>query len=262
MSEIGDKYAFQQAPPLVLSDGTVLQRIFALRDIPLHNVKAGDIGGYIEDEKILKQTDSAWVGGNAKVYGHSRVLKDSLVTGEAELFHSLLTGDVIVSGNAKLTESSLKGKRIRVKDDVVLTAVGFTGENILLEGKAELNNIFGRSTIRHFRVSGNAVLHHKTSMGIEGENIEISENARIIDAASICGNKIFISGEAVLEKGSDIKGDNVILQDYGVVTGSVTLRNNVTVTECANVTASHDDLYPSVSDTVFNGDVEYDISPF
>lgn len=261
MSETGDKYAFQQAPPLVLSDGTVLRRIFALRDIPLHNVKAGDFGGYIGDEKILKQTDSAWVGGNAKVYGHSRVLKDSLVTDEAEVFHSLLTGDVIVSGNAKLTETSLKGKRIRVKDDVVLTAVGLSGEDISFEDKAELTKVYGRSTIRQFRVSGNAVLRHKRNMGIEGTGIQIWGDAQLLNCASVCGNTINISGEAIIEQNAEIKGSNVTLKDFSRVT-NVTLRDNVEVKEFASVVASYDDLYPSVSDTVFNGDMEYDISPF
>lgn len=260
MTAIKEKYTFISKPPLVLSDGTILRQIMALRDIPLHSVKAGDSGGYIEDEKILKQSGSSWVGGNATVYGQSRVLDDCLVTDDAELKHTLLTGDVIVSGNAELIETVLKGQRIRIKDDVLLSHVGFTGEDVLIEGYAELTNVFGRSKICQLHVSGNAILKHKKSMGIEGREIQISGDAKILDAYSISGNNISISGEAILESHAEIKGNNVTLQDYCRVT-NVTLKDNVEVSECASVIASHDDLYPSVSDTVFNGDMEYDISP-
>lgn len=261
MSKVEEKYAFHQGAPFVLSDGTVLKRIVALRDIPLHNVKAGDVGGYIEDEKMLKQTGSSWVGGDAKIYGHSRVLDDSLVTDYAELFHSLLTGDVIVSGQAKLSESALKGERIVITGRAMLVNVGFTGKDILIKDDTQLVNLFGRSTIHSFTVSENAVLRHIKNMEMEGTGIRISGNAQIVNAASICGNNITISGEAVLENNADIKGNNVTLQDFCRVT-NVTLKDNVEVRECASVISSHDDLYPSISNTIFNGDMEYDISPF
>ena len=45
-----------------------LRRIRALRDIPRYNVKAGDLGGWVESEKNLSQEGDCWVGGNARVY--------------------------------------------------------------------------------------------------------------------------------------------------------------------------------------------------
>lgn len=261
MEKVEDKYTFLQKKPLSLSDGTLLWRIMALRDIPLHNVKAGDIGGYIEDKKILKQEGSAWIGGEAKVYGQSRVLDDCLVTDEAVLHHSLLKEDVIVGGKAKLTDSNLSGQRIRISEEAVLENVGFSGENILITNKAHLSNVFGRSWLRSFKVSGNAVLKHVKSMGIDGSNIQIWGSAQLLNCASVCGKNIYISGEAIIEQNAEIKGNNVTVKDFSRVT-NVTLRDNVEVKEYASVIASYDDLYPSISDTVFNGDMEYDISPF
>lgn len=56
-----------------------LYRIRALKDFG--DVKAGDIGGYIEKEENLSQEgtcwiyDNAWVRGNAKVYGNAKISK-------------------------------------------------------------------------------------------------------------------------------------------------------------------------------------------
>lgn len=51
--------------------GKTLYRIRALRDFG--DVKAGNIGGYIEKEDNLSQLGNAWVYGNARVYGDARV---------------------------------------------------------------------------------------------------------------------------------------------------------------------------------------------
>ena len=78
-----------------LADGTVLHRIRALRDIPRHGVKAGDLGGLIEKENNLSQDGDAWIFDDACVYGDARVYDDAEVSGNAYIF-----GDAKVYGNA------------------------------------------------------------------------------------------------------------------------------------------------------------------
>ena len=51
--------------------GRTLYRIRALRDFG--NVRAGDVGGYIECERNLSQDGNAWVCGDARVYGNTLV---------------------------------------------------------------------------------------------------------------------------------------------------------------------------------------------
>lgn len=51
--------------------GRTLYRIRALRDFG--NVRAGDVGGYIECERNLSQDGNARVYGDAWVYGDARV---------------------------------------------------------------------------------------------------------------------------------------------------------------------------------------------
>ena len=45
-------------------DGKILHRIRALIDIPEHDVKAGDLGGWIEAKRNLSQNGEAWVTGS------------------------------------------------------------------------------------------------------------------------------------------------------------------------------------------------------
>ena len=47
------------------------------------NVKAGEIGGYIEKEDNLSQSGNAWVDGNARVNGNARVGDNAIVDGNA-----------------------------------------------------------------------------------------------------------------------------------------------------------------------------------
>lgn len=53
--------------------GKILHRIRALVDIPVHNVKAGDLGGWIEAERNLSQKGAAWVADEARVMDSARV---------------------------------------------------------------------------------------------------------------------------------------------------------------------------------------------
>ena len=70
-----------------------LCRVQALIDFS--DVRAGDIGGYVEGEKNLSQYGNAWVYGNAQVYGNAWVYGNARVYGNAQVY-----GDVRVYGNA------------------------------------------------------------------------------------------------------------------------------------------------------------------
>ena len=61
--------------------GKTLHRIRATRDFSI--VHAGDLGGFIEDERNLNHGENAWVGGNARVYGNAWVYGDAWVHGNA-----------------------------------------------------------------------------------------------------------------------------------------------------------------------------------
>ena len=62
--------------------GRKLFRIKAL--ISFGNVKAGDVGGYIEKEENLSQSGNAWVSVNAEVSGNVEVYGNARVSGDAD----------------------------------------------------------------------------------------------------------------------------------------------------------------------------------
>ena len=76
-----------------------LYRIRALKDF--ENVKAGDIGGYIEKEENLLQEGICWVYGNARVYGDAWVFDDAQVFENARICdNAWVYGNARVYGNA------------------------------------------------------------------------------------------------------------------------------------------------------------------
>ena len=72
-----------------------LYRIEATKDIKKFGVKAGDLGGYIENEDNLS--------GNAKVYHNTRVYGEALVGGD-----TLVCGNVRVCGNAEVFNDTIE----------------------------------------------------------------------------------------------------------------------------------------------------------
>lgn len=64
-------------------NGITLHRIRAVRDFG--DVRAGDVGGWIEKEDNLSQKGNAWVYGDALVYGNALVYGDAQVYGNARV---------------------------------------------------------------------------------------------------------------------------------------------------------------------------------
>ena len=64
--------------------GKTLHRIRATRDFS--NVHAGDLGGFIEDERNLSHDENAWVGDEARVDGNALVYGNALVKGTRDIY--------------------------------------------------------------------------------------------------------------------------------------------------------------------------------
>ena len=87
-----------------------LYRIKALRDFG--NVKAGDIGGWVESYDNLSQEDNCWIFDNAivrrraKVYRHAKICQYAKVQGDAKVRgRARVNGYATISGYA-IVESS------------------------------------------------------------------------------------------------------------------------------------------------------------
>ena len=87
--------------------GKKLFRIKAL--VEFGDVKAGELGGYVEKEENVSQDGNAWVSGDARVYddalvyGNAKVYDDAWVHGNAKVFDNAeVSGDAKVYGNARV----------------------------------------------------------------------------------------------------------------------------------------------------------------
>ena len=84
----------------------ILYQIEALKDFG--NVKAGDLGGYIESEENLSQYDNAWVYGDAQVLGNAQVFDNARVYGNACVFdNARVYGNACVFDNAEVYGNAL-----------------------------------------------------------------------------------------------------------------------------------------------------------
>lgn len=84
---------FELTADKIKSNGVTLHRIKALIDFG--DVKAGELGGYVEKETNLSQYGGAWVYRHAQVFGNAWVSDNACVCGNA-----LVYGNAWLSGNA------------------------------------------------------------------------------------------------------------------------------------------------------------------
>ena len=115
--------------------GRKLHRIRAVRDFG--DVKAGDLGGWIEKERNLSHDGDAWVYGNARVYGNAEVYGNARVYGNAEVYgNAKVSGNAEVYGRKHILWISMIGSRddtvtfMRAKDEKIIVAVGCFGGTI------------------------------------------------------------------------------------------------------------------------------------
>lgn len=80
--------------------GRKLYRIKAVKDFG--DVKAGDLGGWLESENNLNHSGCCWVYNEAKVYGNAQVYCDAKIYDSAEIF-----GNAKVYCNAKVRNNAI-----------------------------------------------------------------------------------------------------------------------------------------------------------
>ena len=78
-----------------------LHRIQALKDFG--DVKAGDLGGYIESEINLSHDGDCWVADNARVFGNARVFDNAWVYDTAQVYgYAWVYDDAQVYGDTEI----------------------------------------------------------------------------------------------------------------------------------------------------------------
>lgn len=177
--------------------GEPVYRIRALRDIPKHRVKVGDIGGYISGEVNLSQDGDCWVGG------------DSVVQGSAQV-----SGNAIVCGNTEVLG------RAAVRDDARVCYSASVRDDALVAGRASLTG--SAQVTGYAQVTGDAQV---------GDYAHVTGHAKVADSALILGFPI-VKGRAVIKDFAVVRG-NAVVKDDATVAGHAAVADEASVGENA-----------------------------
>ena len=130
--------------------GRTLHRIKAVKDFD--SIKAGEFGGWIENEKNLSQDDNAWIYGDAMVFDNAEVYGNAKVYGNAEVY-----GNANVFGNANVSDYA----NVFGNAEVYGNAKVYGNANVF--GNAEVYgnaNVFGNAEVYgNAVIKGDAIVH-------------------------------------------------------------------------------------------------------
>lgn len=122
---------FELTTDRIEENGTILYRIKALIDF--WDVKAGDLGGYVEKEENLSQYGSAWVSDNAFVLGNAQVYDNAWVSGNAQVCgNTWVCDNAHIYGNARVYDNA---------DYIYLNGFGFHSHSTTMF-RGENENIY------------------------------------------------------------------------------------------------------------------------
>lgn len=101
--------------------GKTVRRIRAIRDIPRYDIKAGQLGGWLEREHNLDTNDDSWVGGESVVLDSSKVYGDSLVDGNSTIAEQSWVSErsTVINCNifgSKIAHTTVKHRLFEHKD--------------------------------------------------------------------------------------------------------------------------------------------------
>ena len=129
------KYEFTgENKALELEDGRrkTLHRICAARSFG--DVRAGELGGWIENEENLSHGGKCWVAEDACVCDTAKVYENAMVFGQA-----VVDGNARVSGSASISKNAHVTGQAFVTDKAVVTGHAVVEGNALIYGYAELS---------------------------------------------------------------------------------------------------------------------------
>ena len=175
---------------VICHNGRTLYRIRALRDFS--DVKAGDLGGYIQTEDNLSHEGDAWVYFYAKVYDDACVYENACISDIAEVYNDAEVYDnAKVSGFAEVSGNACVNNNAKVYDNAEVYGEARVYGNAIVY---EFANILGRATIgEDSEIHGSAIVR---------DNAEVYDNAEVCGSA-VVGGKAHIVGDAKVKNRTD-----------------------------------------------------------
>lgn len=126
-----------------------LYRIKALKDFTLINgkeIKAGDLGGFVESKKNLSQRGSCWIYGNAHVFDNAKVYDNAMVFDSAFVY-----GNARVHGNSCVCSNAGVCDNAKVYNNALVCGEAKVCYNALVCGEAVIcgqAKIFNKACVR------------------------------------------------------------------------------------------------------------------
>lgn len=202
------KYELVKEDSIVI-DGFMLYRIRALRDFFF--IKAGDLGGYIENERCLSHEGRCWVYNDAKVYNTGKVVENGHVAHNAVVTHgSTIKGYARVLDNAVVKNYSIIHDDSEVSGKAVVDGSDI-GENAKVCVSAYVHN---HSIVKGYSViTGNANINDSVIVGSShvGDNSYVGRGC-YLKSIDLLGS-ITVVGENFLSDlriGFDVKESRMI----------------------------------------------------
>lgn len=254
------KYEFT-GETLLTNRDCLVHRIKALKDIPLHKVKAGDLGGFIYDANCLDEEDACWVADEAIVYKNSRVTGDALLREKSVLYENCtVNGNVFLSGEAQVWNSTIEGSFVFISDRAKIIASQIRGRRVHIKQDAEVAHVICDKDLVNFRVVNHGRIGMTTSAlfderitFIQGRNVGIMDDAQLEDVVMLKGKDIQVSGSGFLQ-GVTVKGDSISIADAASVTGDILVGSHVSLRDVVSVTCVSHSSFDNVE---LAGDKEY-----
>lgn len=121
------KYELTTNTKIVLF-GKKLFQIRALKDFG--NVKAGQLGGYIEKEENLSHDGNAWIFGDARVFDNAEVCGNAQVYGNAEISdNAWVYGNAEIFGNAQIFDNAWISGNVYIYNNACICGNGWVSAN-------------------------------------------------------------------------------------------------------------------------------------
>ncbi|WP_313124837.1 YdcK family protein [Pseudescherichia sp.] len=227
-----------------------LRQIVALQDF--HDVQAGTLGGWVEDEQVLSQQGNCWIyDENSMVFGGSRIADSARISQPCTIYdgvdisgHAWVDGAEIcrgarLSGNVLVQRSRVSGECLLGDDARILNGSEIiAARGLTLDNDATLR-IYDRATVNHSRI-----LHQAQIYGDAIVNYAFVEHrAEVFDFALLEGNeendvwvcdcaKVYDRARLVAGQGEDAIPTlrySAQLAESAVVEGNCVLKHHVRV---------------------------------
>jgi len=184
-------------------EGHLLHRIQAVANFG--DVKAGDLGGWIESQVNLSQYGDCWVYNEAKVYGHAVVSGNARVSGDAQVYENArVHGEAYVCDCSEVFGNACVAEYARVYNNAKVFGYALIYDNAQVHGDACVS---GGS-----RIFGEASVY---------DNAQIYGSANVCDEVDVYGNAK-VHNDVLVWGRADICGDAEVqaIEDYIVFKNS------------------------------------------